>query len=114
MKKEYLERFNIAGFSYYDGAAKFKKLKIGKKLTLQLENDNKYDPMAVAIYLKSSKIGYVPRRHNSIFYKLMKVGLSSQIEARVQQIDASAYPEEQVYVVAYLKKIHLKDQKKDL
>lgn len=104
MKKEYLERFNIAGFTYYDGAAKLKKLKIGKKLTLKLEEDNKYDPMAVAIYLKDSKIGYIPRSQNSIFFKLNKVGLSKHIEVRIQQIDASAHPEEQVYVVTYLKK----------
>ncbi|WP_299095937.1 HIRAN domain-containing protein [uncultured Winogradskyella sp.] len=102
MKKEYLANFCIAGFTYYEGVSVFRKLKIGKKLILKLEEENKYDPKAVAIYYKDSKIGFIPRNENRIFYKLIKIGLSNLIEIRVQQKDASAYPEEQIRLVAYL------------
>ena len=37
MKKEHLSHFNIAGFTYYDGALVFQKLHIGTQLTLKLE-----------------------------------------------------------------------------
>lgn len=102
MKKEHLANFHIAGFTYYEGAFVFRKLKMGKKLILKLDEENKYDPRAVAIYYKESKIGFVPRHDNRIFYKLMKVGLSEHIQVRIQQIDASANPEEQIRLVAHL------------
>lgn len=102
MGKAYLAHFNIAGFTYYEGASVFGKLRIGKKLTLKMEEKNKYDPKAVAIYYKSSKIGFVPRNENRIIYKLLKIGLSKNIQIRIQRIDASAHPEEQIQVVVHL------------
>lgn len=102
MKIQHLARFNIAGFSYYNGALVFRKLKIGKKLQLKLEKNNKYDARAVAIYYKEHKIGFVPRTDNRIFHKLLMVGLDNNIRLVVQQVDASANPENQVYVVAHL------------
>ena len=48
MKMQHLAQFKIASFSYYEGAFVFKKkLKIGTKLKLQLEEENKYDCRAV-------------------------------------------------------------------
>ncbi|WCO01782.1 HIRAN domain-containing protein [Psychroserpens ponticola] len=102
MKKEHLANFHIAGFTYYEGASIFRKLKMGRKLILKLEEENKYDPRAVAIYYKDFKIGFIPRQDNRIFYKLMKVGLSDHIQVRIQQIDATASPEEQIRLVAHL------------
>lgn len=100
--KQHLGNFHIAGFTYYDGALVFRKLKIGKPLKLQLEEDNKYDSRAVAIYYKRHKIGYVPRSENRIFYKLLKVGLESHAQILVQQKNAHADPESQVRVVCFL------------
>lgn len=102
MKREYLANFNLAGFTYYDGALVFNKLKIGKKLNLKLEKRNAYDPKAVAIYYKTSKIGFIPRSENRIFYKLIKIGLSKYVQVRIQKIDATAHPEEQIRLVAHL------------
>lgn len=102
MKKEHLSHFDIAGFTYYDGALAFKDLRIGTRLKLKLDKENKYDPRAVAIYFEDYKLGYVPRSENRIFYKLFTVGLHKFIEARIQRISKDAHPENQISVVVHL------------
>lgn len=101
MKREHLANFDVAGFTYYQGAACFKKLQVGTKLRLELEENNKYDPRAVAIYYKDLKLGFVPRAENRIFYKILAVGLTC-LEVRVQRINPAANPEQQVQVVIHL------------
>lgn len=100
--KEHLAHFNIAGFTYYDGAEAFSKLKMGIELHVSLDEENKYDPRAVMLSYKDWKLGYVPREHNRIFYKLLKVGLGNHIKIRVQGLDKSAHSETQVRVVGHL------------
>lgn len=99
--KEHLSNFCIAGFTYYDGAEAFSELKIGLKLAIELEKDNPYDAHAVLIKYKDFKLGYIPSEHNSLFYKLLNVGIN-QIELRIQQMDKSEHPEKQIRVVAHL------------
>ncbi len=99
--REHLAHFHVAGFTFYDGVLVFSKLKIGKKVKLQLDSENKYDPRAVAIYFEGMKIGYVPRTENRIFYKLLKVGIT-QFEARIQKVDSQEHTERQVEVVVHL------------
>lgn len=100
-KREHLNHFSISGFTYYEGALAFNQLEIGTSLRLEAEPENKYDPRAVAIYYKDHKLGFVPRRENRIIYKLLEIGFT-QLEIRVQQLNAQAHPEEQVGVVVHL------------
>ncbi|WKS95350.1 HIRAN domain-containing protein [Riemerella columbina] len=100
--REHLANFFIAGLTYYEAPLCFKKLKIGTRLTLVWEKDNKYDARAVAIYYKDFKLGFVPRTENRIFYKLLKMGHSDLFELLIQQVDPHAYPEQQIRVVAHL------------
>lgn len=99
--KEHLANFHIAGFTYYDGAEAFAELEIGKELTIALDEENKYDARAILISYKDLKLGYVPREHNRIFYKMLKVGVDN-IVVRVQGMDKSEHPERQVRVVGHL------------
>ena len=101
MGKEHLANFNIAGFTYYDGVDCFRELHIGTHLKLVLEEDNKYDPRAVAIYFEDYKLGFVPRDENRIIYKLLKIELDCSM-AKVQMVDGNAMPEDQVGVVVHL------------
>lgn len=101
MGKEHLANFNIAGFTYYDGVDCFRELKIGTHLKLVLEEDNKYDPRAVAIYFENYKLGFVPRAENRIIYKLLKIELDC-LMVKVQMVDANAMPEDQIGVVVHL------------
>lgn len=99
--KEHLANFNIGGFTYYDGAEAFSEFKIGLQLNLELEKDNAYDARAILVKHKDFKLGYIPREHNRIFYKLLTVGIN-QIELRIQRIDEKSHPENQINVVAHL------------
>ncbi|SDD84466.1 HIRAN domain-containing protein [Niabella drilacis] len=101
LQREYLAHFNIAGFTYWDGALAFEQLKPGVALTLKLEADNKYDPQAVALYYETIKLGYVPKTNNTIIYKLLKLGWNGFM-AVVQRVDATEHPEQQVSVVVHL------------
>lgn len=103
MERRHLTTFNIAGFSYYDGPVVFRDLKIGTKLKLKYEPENKYDPKAVMIKFDGYKLGYVPRGQNSEISKFLEMGYNV-FEIRVQRLDPTAYPENQVGVIVYIKK----------
>lgn len=100
--KEHLANFNIAGFTYYNGVDCFNKLKVGKTLQLVLEEDNKYDARAIAIYYKEFKLGFVPKQENRFLYKLLKQGFDENVSAKIQQVNADEYPEQQIRVVVHL------------
>jgi len=102
MERKYFSHFHIAGFTYWDGAVVFNKLKIGKKLTLVHEPDNRYDPKAVAIFYNDHKLGYIPQSCNSQISQLLEMG-HNLFETRIQCIDGSQHPERQIGVVVYLK-----------
>ncbi|HOT13998.1 MAG TPA: HIRAN domain-containing protein [Bacteroidales bacterium] len=104
MERRHLTHFNIAGFTYYDGPIVFNELKIGTELRLVAEPDNRYDPKAVALYFGEHKLGFVPRGENSPISKLLEQGYAEIFETRIQRINATDHPENQVGVVVYLKK----------
>ena len=64
IKKVHLDNFHIAGFGYWEGCEAFEHLKIGTKLELVREEDNRFDPYAVAIYYGEYKLGFIPRGSN--------------------------------------------------
>ena len=101
MQRDYFIRCNIAGFSYYEGALAFNKLKIGKKLTLKREPNNIYDKYAIVIYRKGYKLGYIPRDKNRMLSLLLKNGIDC-FDARVQKVDKKEHTENQVEVIVYL------------
>jgi hypothetical protein len=101
-KKEHLANFNLVGATYYELPICFNELKIGTTLNAKLETDNKFDARAIAIYYEDKKIGFIPRNENRIFYKLLITGYESIFELRIQRIDPTAHPENQIQIVAHL------------
>jgi hypothetical protein len=99
-KRDYLMRFSIAGFSYYEGAIAFQKLNIGTKLTLKPEQTNIYDKRAVEIYFENFKLGYLPKHDNKVISALLKSGINP-FDARVQTIRKNEHPENQIGVILY-------------
>lgn len=100
---EHLANFFIAGLTYYEAPICFSELKIGTKLRLVPEPENKYDPRAIAIYYKNHKLGFIPRTENRIFYKFLKMGYNKAFRVVIQQIRPNTHPEEQIRVVIHLK-----------
>ena len=61
-----------------------------------------YDPNAVELRYKGTKLGYVPREHNKDLALLAFYGHDGVYEARVMQVDPEADPWQQVRVGLYV------------
>ena len=96
--------FDIAGFSYWEGCMVMHRLKIGTKVELVREADNRFDPYAVAVHFDGFKLGYIPRTNNEQFCALMDQGYSNMFDARIQRVTPDSHMEHQVGVIVYLKK----------
>ena len=94
--------FFVAGFTYWEGCMALDELKIGTRLRLEREPDNRFDPQAVAIYYGDYNRGYVPREENRVVCKLMDLGYADIFDLRVQRISCDAHPEKQLGVVLFI------------
>jgi len=103
VKKVHLANFHIAGFGYWDGPEAFEQLKVGTRLDLVREPDNKFDAYAVALYLGDFKLGFIPRGENHDISKYLDMGLDDIYEVRIQRISPDEHPENQVEVIVYIK-----------
>lgn len=102
MERLHFTNFNLAGFTYWDGLYIFEHLKIGLKLRIEREMDNKYDPKAVAIYFEEYKLGYIPRAQNSEIAKLCEQGYADIFDVRINRISPDEDPEEQIGITIHL------------
>ena len=103
VQKTHLTNFHIAGFAYWDGCEAFEQLRIGSKLDLVREPDNKFDPYAVAIYYGDYKLGFIPRGSNHDISKYLDMGLEDIYDVRITRITPEVHPENQVEVVVKIK-----------
>ena len=75
MNEIFLSFTNIAGTRYCDNQDVFKRLEKNDPLLLEREADNKYDSNAIKVLTADGeKLGYIPKRDNSIFTLLMDAG----------------------------------------
>ncbi len=102
-KRRHFKTFHVAGFTYWDGCIVFNDLKIGTVLTLKREEDNKFDPYAVAIYFNEHKLGFVPRDSNKEIDKFLEQGYDDIFEVRINRLAPDEHPENQVHVIVFLK-----------
>lgn len=74
----YLFDTYVAGTTHIEGIeALATSLRDGDRLVFYREPDNPHDPQAIRIEtLEKKKIGYVPRRDNVVFSRLMDAGSS--------------------------------------
>lgn len=101
---KHLANIHIAGFGYWDGCEAFSSLKIGTKLELEREEDNKFDPFAVAIYYKDQKLGFIPREMNENISKMLDMGWGEIFEVIVNRVTPDARPEGQIEVAIRIKR----------
>ncbi len=99
IKKVHLTNFHIAGFGYWQGCEAFEHLKIGTRLDLVREEDNKFDAYAVAIYYSDYKLGFIPRSSNHDISKYLDMGLCDIYDVRITRLSPEAHPEQQVEVI---------------
>ena len=65
----------VAGTTYLEDKSILDEIKVGDKLSLRREQDNRYDSNAILVISESKKkLGYVPEKDNVIFARLMDAG----------------------------------------
>lgn len=64
----------IKGSYYHPSGKTINKKRAKTKLDLVPEPKNQYDPKAVAVYCKGSKVGYIPRNQNAAIFKALTEG----------------------------------------
>ena len=109
-EKMYLMSCHLAGRMYHDVDEVWNKLKVGTKLRLVRDVDNRYDPKAIAVVYDSSEedktfiLGYIPRSDNFTLSVLLDMGWTHIFECRICQINPEAHPEQQIQLVIKVKK----------
>ena len=75
-----LQESQVAGFQYHKGEALWPSLRVGVPLTLAREPTNAHDGDAVAVYVGSEQLGYVPQLENRAIAQMLDRGQRLQAE----------------------------------
>jgi hypothetical protein len=67
------------------------------------EPENRYDPNAIALYFGETKIGFVPREHNHLIAKLIRLGYKDIFQFTINRVVADAHPEKQIFIIVRFK-----------
>ena len=109
-KKKYFMDCHLAGRMYHEADEVWDQLKVGTKVELVREADNRYDPNAVMVCYDDKAqeeqvcIGYIPRSQNNTIALMMDMGYADIFECRINQIDEKAHPEQQVHLTVRIKR----------
>ena len=116
-RKLFLQECHVAGRRYYDADEVWDELKVGTRLYLVRDEDNRYDPKAVAIVYRKSLdaednaelkrlpeeeeyvLGYVPREENETLAAFLEMGWGDAFDCRISKLDAEANYENQIRVI---------------
>ena len=96
--------FHVSGFTYYYGIDVIGELKIGATLRLVAEPENRFDPYAVAVYYKDTKLGFIPSKENKIISQFLQLGYDNLFEVRVNRVSIDSHPEQQVGAILRIQK----------
>ena len=90
----------LAGSQYYAVDALWGEMRLGDRLTLVREPENRYDKRAVRIEWKGHKLGYVPRKNNRLVAESLDMG--EALEARISKLRDDPDPWRRVEFEIYL------------
>ena len=74
----------LAGSQYYSANRVWGEIRIGDRLSLARERDNRHDRNAVRVEWKGQTLGYVPRAENRAVAQALDTG--EQLEAKVSRL----------------------------
>ena len=107
-KKLFFMETHLAGRKYHDVDEVWEELKVGTKLVLMRDLDNRFDTNAVAIMYErhlseddeaeTFLLGYIPRNENEVIAQLLEMGWNNIFECRINKINPEAHPEEQIRI----------------
>ena len=90
----------LAGSQYYAAAKVWQDIRIGDRLTLTRETDNRHDRNAVRVDWRGQQIGYVPRAENGAVARALDAG--ERLEARVSKRRDDPDPWRRIEIEVYL------------
>ena len=90
----------LAGSQYYAVAKIWGDIKLGDRLTLTREPDNRHDHNAVRVDWKGQQLGYIPRAENRAVARALDAG--EKLEARVSALRNDPDPWRRVELEVYL------------
>lgn len=90
----------LAGSQFYAVGKLWSQIRIGDKLTLSREPDNRHDRNAVRVDWKGQQLGYVPRKENRPVARALDAG--EPLEARVSKLRDDPDPWQRVEFEVYL------------
>lgn len=113
-KKVFFQECHVAGRLYHDADEVWNELKVGTRLSLVRDSDNRYDCDAVAIvYTRPTErpeeaedflLGYLPREENEIIARLLEMGWDRLFECRICKINPEAHYEQQLRISIHIKR----------
>ena len=109
-KKKYFMDCHLAGRMYHDADEVWNQLKVGTKLRLVREADNRHDPNAVAVMYDNKEtdeavlIGYIPGTDNEQLAILLDMGWTHLFECSICQVNPEVHPERQIHLTIKVKK----------
>ena len=70
-----LNKFSVAGFTFYKGTDFINTMKAGETISMKPKPTNPHDKYAVELYYKEQMIGHIPRSDNRHIFRLLEQGL---------------------------------------
>jgi len=95
-----LQNSPLAGSQYYAVSTSWTDIRVGDRLTLIREPDNRHDRHAIRVEWNGHKLGYVPRAENKAAARAMERG--EKLEARVTRLRDDPDPWRRVEFAVYL------------
>ena len=95
-----LQNSPLAGSQYYAASTSWTDIRVGDRLTLIREPDNRHDRHAIRVEWNGHKLGYVPRAENKAAARAMDGG--EKLEARVTRLRDDPDPWRRVEFAVYL------------
>jgi hypothetical protein len=78
----------LAGFRHHRAAGIWPFLQPGLELRLRREAWNRHDPLAVAVYYRQEKLGYLPRTDNAAIARWLDQGRAVRVSIAALGADA--------------------------
>ena len=98
-----LQNSPLAGSQYYAVSTSWTDIRVGDRLTLIREPDNRHDRHAIRVEWNGHKLGYVPRAENKAAARAIDGG--EKLEARVTRLRDDPDPWRRVEFAVYLTQI---------
>ena len=95
-----VQRSPLAGSLYYAANAVWTRIRVGDRLTLVREADNRHDRRAVRVEWQGQQLGYVPRAENRAVSHALDAG--ERLEGRVLHLRDDPDPWRRVEFEVYL------------